>query len=606
MTRRIIEHNGKTLIEDGQGGWREPTSDELGAVSVDSLGLPEPMAQAVDEAFSPEMGVTLGQRLVVKNLTKDLESAERYLSSLGYEVKRYRDPSITTPMPLWVRKGQGDPWKPVDPEGASPSEAILDILDLTADAVNSFLTATAGAGGFAAGGPLGGLAAGGAVNFLGERARQGLGSMLGVPDNMSLQQQAMAGVAGGAMSALPVPKAPVDMGGYIPGAKPGLVTRGLRKLNANIAGTTPELMQERVKVKGFQGLGDPHKSIKDIRSLLESLEFDSATEQFGVRLPPRVEADEIVKAAGNPPVDLEPMFAKLAQFTQMTTTDAGRKIRVDPNIPTLARRIYKNFSQSLAADGHSIRAVPADVAEDVVRDLQAIARSKMAYKNVEVTKPAASVVSSVAREASRAVKSAVDATGATGPTGKTYTETMADLDALMTSLGKVRKGFYRGKDEIEQLRTAEGTMKMLHGDLAGQEYVAALRDLDRAMGTDLAEPARLASMGMKFGETFGAQGKPNPVPRLTVQGRLMGTNLVGPAPGPMAYGGGAGFLAAGPLGAAMGAAFASPAVQLALAKAGPMAAAGYQELARTGAGMGPRMATIDALNQAVRDLGRDK
>ena len=96
---RVIELDGERMTEDGKGGWRKLYESELASLGAE---LPSPLNENVREAFVDEMGVTLGQRLLLKNFAQDNEAAKKYLSALGYEVREYagrsyyRGPAVTT------------------------------------------------------------------------------------------------------------------------------------------------------------------------------------------------------------------------------------------------------------------------------------------------------------------------------------------------------------------------------------------------------------------------------------------------------------------------------------------------------------------------------
>lgn len=224
--------------------------------------------------------------------------------------------------------------------------------------------------------------------------------------------------------------------------------------------------------------------------------------------------------------------------------------------------------------------VPPSLSEELKRELQQIATLRGSYKNIPMSKNSQRVVSTFATAARKDIETALDATGIVGPKmAKNYSGTMRELDKTMSAIERTRRGFFKGTDDIARIKNAEGTMKMLYGSAAGHEYLAALRSLDKKLGTDmvkqartpiikepLAEQARQASMGLQFADTFGTGGRPNIAPRFTAQGRFLGPSMM-PVPGPGAYAGIAGKLMGGWPGAAAGVAFASPRTQLGLVKA---------------------------------------
>lgn len=149
---------------------------------------------------SEEQGVSGFERFVVKNLTSNPESARSFLESRGYQTRKWGDG--------WnfaVRKRDGDPWKVVDPRGLDAWD-ITDLLGDVGVGLLSGATATLGAGLGAGGGPAGfvagGVAGGTAGGTAGEAARQGLGKLAGVPDNIDPGQIALSGGIGGAFPAM--------------------------------------------------------------------------------------------------------------------------------------------------------------------------------------------------------------------------------------------------------------------------------------------------------------------------------------------------------------------------------------------------------------------
>lgn len=601
--KTLQKYRGQYYTENGEGGWRLATSDELKSANI---SLPEPMAQVVADTFANERSpdVSMGQRFVMKNFSKDLDSAKKYLSALGLEVRQVKDPSFTEPMPLWVRKGVGDPWRPVDPSSGNPREWVEDILDLTSDAVSGVLTTAAAAGGMSAGGPLGGAAAGGTVAGLAEYAREVMGQQLGIPQEPSKLNALIGGAIAAPLSAIPIPKTglPLPSGGFVPSLAPSIgekiasqASRGMLQMASKISGISPELLSARAKMPGFGAMDSMKDSLNKIRDFI-----DFTRSKQGLS-PARQEADAIVAEADKRgvTVNMEPFFDRLAQFTNadesipgsgIKTYETARSVRRDASIPNMAQGTYLRFKNSLdvAQPPAKINAVPARLAEEIRRDAQELAMGKKAYQNVDHSNASRETASSWADTARAAVEQALDATDIVGPsTGKPYSLVMDDVEATMKGLSKLRKGFYRGKDEIDQIKAAEATMKTLYGDIAGQKYVAALEDIDKRYGVvksfqdaypeGLAAPLKRTSFGLRFGteenpSAFGAMGKPNIAPRLTAAGRFLGTNL--PLPGPGLVAGGAGFAAGGIPGAIGGVMFASPTTQLALVKAAQGVAAG--------------------------------
>lgn len=178
MARYIRDANGH-LLAVHQDGSRTP-------VDISALDNAQPV-----NVLDDQQGVTLGQRFVVKNLTRDPDAAKAYLQHIGYDVRPYGGG-----FNFAVRKqGSTDPWKVVDPKGFD----WQDILDFSSDAAQ--VGANIGAGiaaapSIAATGPLGEAAVMGGTNAAFEAGRQALGSMAGVPDNMNGGDIALQGAVG--------------------------------------------------------------------------------------------------------------------------------------------------------------------------------------------------------------------------------------------------------------------------------------------------------------------------------------------------------------------------------------------------------------------------
>ncbi len=303
---RIVWFNSNAMTEDGNGGFRPSTNDEILNAGID---VPEAVrasmaakAQADKTANanaavrqgkapvgstpeSPEnsMGTTGWERFVVKNLVNSPATAKAYLQAHGYEVAEYGDG-----FNFAVRKGPGQPWRMVDPKGGA--DVGWDLLDLTADA----LGAAAVIEGLAIGGPAGAMGAG----MLAEAGRQRAGQIAGVPQAMDPAKMGWAGVAGGALPAL---------GGVAEAAQPGMLKlagAGL-KASAKIIGTEPETLLARARIPGFGAMESTVSVAKRIRAQLASFTDDLT--------PARKEAAAIIDHLDGQGVvvDMSPMLERM-------------------------------------------------------------------------------------------------------------------------------------------------------------------------------------------------------------------------------------------------------------------------------------------------------
>jgi hypothetical protein len=212
-----------------------------------------------------------------------------------------------------------------------------------------------------------------------------------------------------------------------------------------------------------------------------------------------------------------------------------------PNLMKTKRLRLQEIIESAAEEGGYAADeanVPPDVYEEMKKVLQDVAEGKGEYANNKVSSVTADVFGKVAKHARLTLEGAMDATGIiSSTTKKLYSHNMAKLNQTVENIGKARKAFYRGNTDAAQIKSAEGQIKMMHGDLGGFENFKALRELDRALGSELepqfrrsgvihlkpaemmADIAEEASLGSKYSENFGKLGKPNIVPRFGAQGK---------------------------------------------------------------------------------------
>ena len=183
-----------------------------------------------------------GTRAFLHNFAANPDVAKRYMASLGNDIRSYGKPGSWD----WAWKPKGDenaPWTPADAHTFGGW-----ILNHVADAVNAVTTglAATGAAGLASetgpGAIAAGAGAGAATSGAIESARQGLGSALGIPNNLDTGEIAAATTGGG----LAEPT----------GAAIGGVVRGLGRLSGGVVRAAGKLAPDiAAKIADINPLG---------------------------------------------------------------------------------------------------------------------------------------------------------------------------------------------------------------------------------------------------------------------------------------------------------------------------------------------------------------
>jgi len=195
------------------------------------------------EVFVPrkdKRGVTVGERLTIKNLATNGRAVRSFLEGRGYETRKFGKGMFD----FAVRKGASTDWEVIDPQAGSGGimEFFLDIADFAGDA-GVGIVATLGAIGGAALGGAGAIPGGAAGAAVGETVRQLIGEATGLEDNIDPTQIALQGGAG-----LALPLAGKAVGAAARGVAKAIPGVGAiqRKIGAKIAGigNTTELAGE--------------------------------------------------------------------------------------------------------------------------------------------------------------------------------------------------------------------------------------------------------------------------------------------------------------------------------------------------------------------------
>lgn len=182
--------------------WQSPDGSRYALTPTGARSLDTPaniMPRGTTQAF--------GARMKVMNLAANPEAARRYFETIGYETRPYGNGWNFT----YRKQGSADPWQPLDPSGpdiGDLTDIISDVLIGVGSGIASGVAATStmfsGPGAIAAGAAAGGVAAAGL-----ESARQGLGTLGHIPNNVDVGSI----VGAGAMGALAEPA--VAIGGEL-------------------------------------------------------------------------------------------------------------------------------------------------------------------------------------------------------------------------------------------------------------------------------------------------------------------------------------------------------------------------------------------------------
>lgn len=228
------------------------------ALTDDGRRVPLPadyLSRTIPDTVSNEQGVTAGERFYIKNFAGNEQAAMDFLSSHGYEVRKWGNHPVK--MQFAVRKNPADPWRVVDPDGFEPQ----DLLDLVADVGMgvAITAATAATGGLGAG-ILAGAAAGGGAEAL----RQGIGAATGLGseniDPSQIASQAVGGAVaepiGRAVGAVTgsISKAALDMAERISGVRAAAGMSGDEAIR--IAASRKPGLFSRPRLPSFQDVAE--------------------------------------------------------------------------------------------------------------------------------------------------------------------------------------------------------------------------------------------------------------------------------------------------------------------------------------------------------------
>lgn len=222
----------------GEAPWEKetPTSFKAGEAPWEKKDVPQV------EEMHPD--VSWADRATVKNFAQSPEAGAAYLNQKGFETE-IRDGNI------YVRKPNERSFKALDPKGLDLQDVTDIAYDIPAGLLTGAATAASGIAGAAASGGVAALpaaAAGGAASSAGlEALRQKLGGFLGIPQEVSGRDVAVAGALGAASPLLfgtGATAAQAAKAGINQASQSGLVTRGVKAAFPSVARVTSGIPTE--------------------------------------------------------------------------------------------------------------------------------------------------------------------------------------------------------------------------------------------------------------------------------------------------------------------------------------------------------------------------
>lgn len=508
------------------------------------MGL-RPATQEEIDSYRPVgiqqvQGVSKWERFVAKNFTSSPDAMKRYLESAGYETRQYGKGGFN----FAVRRGAGEPWKVVDPDGL---DGIQDVTDFIGD-IGSGALSTVGA----SLGPLGFVAGGAGA----ELARQGIGSALGVPDNVDVGQVAMSGAFAGGAGLIGKYGGRVARAAINDYLTPALTSigHGASELGAKVAGisaagarlvdvpaeaavqsTSPGAVARTVAAMG-------EKSLKTIDEAAQW--FAHRIERLKVKpFPARQDAQQMLKDSGRF-TDFTDIMDELDKYVPIKMVQKGKKVVPQVVAPAAGTK----YGEAVAKDrslqkalidmreavvdylGPNVRLdkVPLDLAEGVKRIITHEAAGQKAYLGVPVPRDFTRLMA----QTGHSIRMKIGLEMAQEPA-----DVFKQYLSLRRSVEQTTAGIKRITKAINNSPTAASSfVSNLYGATRGA-YVRAIHDLERNLGVELEKPLFEAVAAHKVGEL-------SYVPRI---GGLRGPAIAG------GLFGAAGASAGGPLGFGAGA-----------------------------------------------------
>ena len=390
-----------------------------------------PAIPVVNSDFVPRgIDEAIGKRITARALGADGNAGERYFQALGYETRRYG------PNWDWTYKKPGEKaWRPINPKGLDAgdiasfiADAVIGLGSAGAAVLTGAATAPSGPGALAAGATAGGLAAGAL-----EAGRQGLGSLAGIPDNVSVPDIAAAGIGGVAG----------EVGGVLLGKGVRLAGRALNKTARGTAFVTREVFGRfggvkavgemspgKVLVEGglrTEGGDIPMMSTKAAGSTFARM--IRWIDHHGMTKEAAAVEKSLADAAGNgTKVDI---MSAIDEITSHTLTPplggerAAARIAVNDNLKSEAVKLMDAIRTRTRYSGRWSE-VPVDTAATIKRVLQQRAAKKGAFEGIGPS----TEISAIASRASGIVRDRLEKVMAT--VDPDYIPLMRQFDERMT------------------------------------------------------------------------------------------------------------------------------------------------------------------------------
>lgn len=494
---------------------------EFGGVSPDIVQEQSPGVSAVD-------------RLLVKNLAANPEAAAQYIrqKNPGAEVENYNGQTI-------VKLPGEAQFRVVDPDtGFFSSDFLADTGDIVGDVVQGGLAGLATTAGGVAGGFPGATAAGAVSGGGLELARQGLGTLAGIPQNfdpVEVQTQ-------GALNAFAGGGEKVAAAGY----------RALRDKLGPVMAQTMSGVPKEVWKDFRQNMGrvtDWGKNPEKLTSAVQDLQqevvgiTDAARQKVGGEIGKAIEQS----SAEGTLVDISPLKKELGKrITKAESLAARSGSAKSAELPEDLRSLGEYFGSTqvdpttgVAATIPTPNLVSPDVAMQLKQQLRELTQPKVGAVS-KLKNPADKEITSFANTASdKLTDEMVKAMPRLGELNKQYSSSIQALD-------QVSSGFKDLQTSSNTIKNMDrGTRDMLKSRLetiAGPKKAAELREKMQALQTQsyLGDPASSALSGL------GTTSTSRTVPAAgvgTLMGMALGSKLGGGGYVPTAIGGAVGGVA---------------------------------------------------------------
>lgn len=650
---RVFLRNGYAMIETGNGTARmiDPESDGQ-IIRELEIRMPEETMSKLRSALfelnepiaSTPLGL-LGARLKLKNFTTNGKAAQGYVKSLPGDWKVHQlgdnewDFAVSKDGVTWHLFDPGPFEHPKGPRGflefgfggGLGLEQVMDLLDLTSDAIIGIGTVAAFSGGLVAGAPAGpagslaaGSAAGGATATGLEGIKQIIGQALGIQDNIDVSDAVALGVITTAFSgAGPTAARGIRaVGGRVKKLVPQKLRESIREALleagaglAGIGGSGSTLRPERVLERRiadragiFKEIPGVDKTASAMRRLVQTTgrqqipeqqlaaEIEQKATATGVTVNIREMVDDILTPLTEETVE------RAGKFVRVPRTKAGalKKLSASEALSSKVQKTIDNIDEIINLDASDARAVPITTAVEIKRALQALMKDRQVFRDAptKTGRKAAegeTQFDKVLREFSAVVRknisSKIDDVGiqATDGSQRLYSQVQKDFSEKMDQLSRWKFWLGANLPDEEGQKVASTFLRNLHksGNLGFREAAASLK---ASTGLDIIKHAERAMTA----ELFGEQGVAKIFPRISAVGEPVGTGLgkralvMGTAglAGGLVTGGPGGAIAGGLLGGTA----SSEAGQLMLARNAPRLA---------GAVAGGAKRAVDALERST-------